>query len=42
MGYIQERREAYPSEVEEDLELDYKLVCKIVEELKREGRLELL
>jgi hypothetical protein len=25
-----------------DLELDYKLVCQIVEELKREGRLELL
>lgn len=42
MGYSQERREAYPSEVEEDLELDYKLVCQIVEELKREGRLELL
>jgi hypothetical protein len=42
MGYFQERGEAYPSEVEEDLELDYKLVCQIVEELKREGRLELL
>jgi hypothetical protein len=27
---------------QEDLELDYKLVCQIVEELKREGRLELL
>lgn len=42
MGYFQERREAYPSDIEEDLELDYKLVCQIVEELKREGRLELL
>ena len=42
MGYFQERGEAYPSEVEEDLELDYELVCQITEELKREGRLELL
>jgi Arc/MetJ-type ribon-helix-helix transcriptional regulator len=42
MGYFQERGEAYPSEIEEDLELDYELVCQIVEELKREGRLELL
>ena len=42
MGYFQERGEAYPSDVEEDLELDYELVCQIVEELKREGRLELL
>ena len=39
-GYFQERREAYPSEIEEDLQLDYKLICQIVEELKREGRLE--
>lgn len=42
MGYFQERGEAYPSDIEEDLELDFKLVCQIVEELKREGRLELL
>ena len=42
IGYFEERGEAYPSEVEEDLELDYKLVCEIVEELKREGRLGLL
>lgn len=42
MGYFQERGEAYPSEIEEDLELDYNLVCQIVEELKREGRLGLL
>ena len=40
MGYLQKRGEAYPSEIEEDLELDYKLVCQIVNELKREGRLE--
>lgn len=41
-GYFQGRWEAYPSEIEEDLELDYKLICQIVEELKREGRLEVL
>jgi len=40
MSEFQERSEAYPSEIEEDLELDYELVCQIVEELKREGRLE--
>jgi hypothetical protein len=42
MGYFQERGEAYASEIEEDLELDYKLICQIVDELKREGRLEVL
>ena len=42
MGYFQERGEAYPSEIEEDLELDYKLICQIVDELKREGRLAVL
>ncbi|MCX6680001.1 MAG: hypothetical protein NTX42_06520 [Methanothrix sp.] len=36
-GYFQGRWEAYPSEIEEDLKLDYKLICQIVEELKREG-----
>ena len=41
-GYFQRRGEAYPSDIEEDLELDYKLICQIVEELKREGRLEVL
>jgi hypothetical protein len=42
MGYLQKRGEAYPSEIEEELELDYKLICQIVNELKREGRLEVL
>ena len=42
MGYFQERGEAYPSEIEEDLELDYKLICQIVDELKREGRMAVL
>jgi hypothetical protein len=40
--YFQARWEAYPSEIEEDLELDYKFICQIVEELRREGRLEVL
>jgi len=42
MGYFQSKGEAYPSQIEEDLELDYKLICQIVDELKREGRLEVL
>jgi hypothetical protein len=40
--YFLERSEAYPSDIGEDLELDYKLICQIVEELKKEGRLEVL
>ncbi len=42
IGYFQQRGEAYPSEIEEDLELDYQLICQIIAELKREGRLEVL
>lgn len=42
MGYFQERGEAYPSEAEEDLQIDYKLICQIVDELKREGRLAVI
>ena len=42
MGYFQERGEAYASEIEEDLELDYKLICQIMDELEREGRLTVL
>jgi len=42
IGYFQRRGEAYPSEIEEDLELDYHLICDIINELKREGRLEVL
>ncbi|MGA9100118.1 MAG: ribbon-helix-helix domain-containing protein [Methanotrichaceae archaeon] len=42
MGYFQERGEAYPSDIEEDLELDYNLVRQIIGELKREGRLKVL
>jgi Arc/MetJ-type ribon-helix-helix transcriptional regulator len=42
MGYFQERSEAYPSDIEEDLELDYNLIRQIIDELKREGRLRVL
>jgi len=42
MGYFQERGEACASEIEEDLELDYELICQIMDELKREGRLAVL
>ena len=40
--YFQDKGEAYPSEIEEDLKLDYKLICEIVDELMREGRLKVL
>jgi len=41
-GYFQSRGEAYPSDASEDLELDYDLVCQITDELRREGRLEVI
>lgn len=41
-GYFQSRGEAYPSDASEDLELDYDLVWEITEELRREGRLEVI
>lgn len=40
--HFQDKGEAYPSEIEEDLELDYKLICEIIDELMREGRLKVL
>ncbi len=42
LGYLQSYREAYPHQVAEDLELDYDLVWKITEELKKEGRLKVI
>lgn len=41
-GYFQSRGEAYPSDASEDLELDYDLVCQITEDLRPEGRLEVI
>lgn len=40
LGYYRSYKEAYPHEVAEGLELDYDLVWKITEDLKKEGRLE--
>jgi len=39
LSYYKSRREAYPDEVAEDLELDFDLVMKAAEELRMEGRL---
>jgi Arc/MetJ-type ribon-helix-helix transcriptional regulator len=39
LGYFKSRGEAYPDEASSDLELDFDLVMKITEELRKEGRL---
>jgi len=39
LGYYKSRKEAYPDEAAEDLELDFDLVMRATEELRREGRL---
>jgi len=39
LGYYKKYSEAYDYEVADDLELDYELVCQIVDELESEGRL---
>ncbi len=39
LGYYQAYSEAYDYQVADDLELDYELVCQIVDELQEEGRL---
>ena len=39
LGYYKKYSEAYDYEVADDLELDYELVCQIVDELEAEGRL---
>ena len=39
-GYFQMKGEAYASDASTDLQLDYELVCKIMDELEKEGRLE--
>ncbi|MDR3292031.1 MAG: hypothetical protein LBT10_07795 [Methanobrevibacter sp.] len=40
LGYYQNYKEAYISEVAENLEFDLELVIKITNELEKEGRLE--
>ena len=42
LGYLKSYHESYPHQIAEDLELDYDLVWKISEELKKEGRVEVL
>jgi Arc/MetJ-type ribon-helix-helix transcriptional regulator len=39
LGYFKSRGESYPDEASMDLELDFDLVMKITDELRREGRL---
>lgn len=40
-GYFELKREAYASDASTDLQLDYELVCKIMDDLKKEGKLEI-
>lgn len=39
-GYFKKKGEAYASDASLDLELDYELVCKIMDDLKKEGQME--
>ena len=39
-GYFKMKGEAYASEASTDLELDYELVCKIMDDLEKEGQME--
>ncbi len=41
-GYFQMRGEAYASDASTDLQLNYDLVCKIMDDLESEGKLEAL
>ena len=38
-GYFRMKGEAYASDASSDLELDYDLVCRIMDELEKEGKL---
>lgn len=39
-GYFQMKGEAYASDASTDLELDYELVYKIMDDLEKEGKME--
>jgi hypothetical protein len=39
-GYFKMKGEAYASDASTDLELDYELVCKIMDDLEKEGQME--
>ena len=40
-GYFRMLGEAYASDASSDLELDYELVCKIMDDLELEGQIEI-
>ena len=39
-GYFQMKGEAYASDASTDLQLDYEMVCKIMDDLELEGKME--
>ena len=39
-GYFQMKGEAFASDASTDLELDYELVCRIMDDLEKEGKME--
>jgi len=39
-GYFQMKGEAYASDASTDLQLDYELVCKIMDDLEKDGKME--
>ena len=39
-GYFRMKGEAYASDASTDLELDYELVCKIMDDLEMEGKMD--
>jgi Arc/MetJ-type ribon-helix-helix transcriptional regulator len=39
-GYFRMKGEAYASDASTDLELDYELVCRIMDDLEKEGKME--
>ena len=39
-GYFQMKGEAYASDASTNLQLDYELVCKIMDDLEKEGKIE--
>lgn len=41
-GYFRMKGEAYASDASTDLQLDYDLVCRIMDDLEKEGQLEAL
>ncbi|HEX7445697.1 MAG TPA: hypothetical protein VF300_04840 [Methanothrix sp.] len=40
-GYFRIKGEAYASDASSDLELDYELVCKIMDDLELDGQMEI-